>query len=67
MTISDLLNATSLPGTEAFSVFEGPQYGLRYGGVAFAVPEPSTWALLMIGFGGLGVSLRSRRRGAAVA
>ncbi len=27
-----------------------------------AVPEPSTWALLILGFGGVGVSLRTRRR-----
>ena len=27
-----------------------------------AVPEPSTWAMMLIGFGGIGVSLRRRRR-----
>ncbi len=27
-----------------------------------ASPEPGTWALMLIGFGGLGVALRSRRR-----
>jgi len=26
------------------------------------VPEPATWALMLVGFGGLGVSLRARRR-----
>ena len=37
------------------------------GGAYFAninvggVPEPATWALLMIGFGGIGVAARSRR------
>jgi hypothetical protein len=32
-----------------------------------AVPEPSTWAMLLIGFAGLGLAgLRGRRRGEAV-
>lgn len=29
--------------------------------VAAAVPEPGTWALMLLGFGGVGVSLRRRR------
>ena len=31
------------------------------------VPEPGTWALMLAGFGGLGLALRSRRRTAAFA
>jgi len=31
------------------------------------VPEPSTWAMMLLGFGGLGSVLRSRRRGLATA
>ena len=27
-----------------------------------AVPEPANWALMLVGFGGLGVAMRSRRR-----
>jgi hypothetical protein len=27
-----------------------------------AVPEPGTWALMLLGFGGIGVSMRRRRR-----
>ena len=27
-----------------------------------SVPEPSTWAMMLIGFGGMGVSLRRRRK-----
>ena len=52
--ITDALGDTSLPTNEfLFSVFDGPQAGLRYGGVAFAAaPEPSTWAMLLLGFAG---------------
>jgi hypothetical protein len=27
-----------------------------------AVPEPATWAMLLIGFGGIGTAVRARRR-----
>jgi hypothetical protein len=27
-----------------------------------AVPEPATWALMLIGFGGIGMAMRRRRR-----
>ena len=30
-----------------------------------AVPEPATWAMMLVGFGGLGAALRSRRKGVA--
>jgi hypothetical protein len=53
--ITDVVGDTSLPTSETFSVFDGPDAGLRYGGVAFAAaPEPSTWAMLLLGFAGLG-------------
>lgn len=32
------------------------------GQVSGAVPEPSTWAMMLFGFGAIGVSLRRRRR-----
>lgn len=32
-----------------------------------AVPEPSTWAMMLIGFGGIGYSMRRRRTSIAIA
>ncbi len=60
--ITDSLSALSLPGSEMFSVFDGPQLGLRYGGVAFAAPEASTWAMILVGFAGLGFGARRRTK-----
>jgi hypothetical protein len=32
-----------------------------------AVPEPATWALMLMGFGGIGLAMRRRRRAMALA
>jgi hypothetical protein len=32
-----------------------------------AVPEPATWAMMLLGFGGIGFAMRRRRRGLALA
>ena len=32
-------------------------------GVVAAVPEPATWAMMLVGFGAMGVSMRRRRTG----
>ena len=32
-----------------------------------AVPEPGTWAMMLLGFGGMGVALRRRRKSAYIA
>jgi PEP-CTERM motif len=65
--ITDALGDTSLPTSESFSVFDGPQAGLRFGGVAFAAaPEPSTWAMLLIGFAGLGFAGYRKRSALSV-
>lgn len=42
----------------------------NFGGVSLrisAAPEPGTWALMLLGFGGAGAALRTRRRAAAAA
>lgn len=33
----------------------------------YAVPEPATWIMMLIGFGGLGAAMRSRRKPAPAA
>ena len=43
-------------------------YGFANGAAlsgAAAVPEPSSWAMMLIGFSALGVAMRSRRNQAA--
>lgn len=35
--------------------------------IAGPVPEPSTWAMMLIGFGGIGYSMRRRRKSVAIA
>jgi len=43
--------------------FFGDSHADNFGGAAVAgVPEPAAWALMLLGFGGLGAALRSRRR-----
>jgi hypothetical protein len=66
VTITDNLAALTLPTSESFSVLDAAQAGQRYGGVAYAVPEPSTWALMGLGFAGLGLGSLRRTRKAAV-
>jgi PEP-CTERM motif len=54
VTTGTALNAASYSGTLNLS--------------SLAVPEPATWGLMIVGFGGIGAVIRSRRRiGAAVA
>jgi hypothetical protein len=50
-------------GAEAAPVFAPGTYALSQGTLSVtAVPEPATWSLMLVGFGALGVVLRSRRR-----
>lgn len=53
ITITDRLNsnATGLSNAALFQTGQG------------AVPEPATWAMMLLGFGAMGVSIRRRRGG----
>jgi hypothetical protein len=63
VAITDLLSDTSLPANEQFSTLETAVYGQVLRGVALApVPEPSTWAMLLLGMAGLGGAMRASRR-----
>jgi len=67
---------TSTPGTQLTfgNLTAGQWYTFRYtttmatggdisGNASFyAVPEPGTWALMLLGFGGIGLAMRRRRR-----
>ncbi len=55
-TGSELFNGFRLTGAGLTDVRQ-----VRLGGVAAAVPEPGTWALMLFGFGAVGVSMRRRR------
>jgi hypothetical protein len=64
--ISYLHNAGQIGfGFPSFTLSANDEHGF-FGGnlllVAASAPEPSSWALLLLGFGGLGATMRSRRR-----
>ncbi len=40
---------------------------LRVRGPVGAVPEPATWAMMLLGFGGIGYSMRRRRKSTMIA
>lgn len=42
--------------------FESSQNAAEVDNVVFAVPEPTTWAMMLVGFGMMGASMRYRRR-----
>jgi choice-of-anchor C domain-containing protein len=61
--------ATGANATLTFASDEDTAYGPALDNVSItsgAVPEPATWALMIVGFGAVGATLRSRRRQAIV-
>ena len=48
------------PGDGSIKFSDGGTFTLS--GAAGAVPEPATWALMLLGFGGIGVAMRRRRQ-----
>ena len=59
-TFSVNFTLNNVPNVGTISVTELIQQG-----TGFAVPEPASWALMILGFGGVGAALR-RRQGVAV-
>ena len=53
-------------GTNCFSD-QGTNGIWSVAGIRGGVPEPATWAMLMVGFSGLGMALRARRKPVAAA
>lgn len=55
------------PRPEARLLQEGPATAtlptVAVGGAMAPAPEPTTWAMMLLGFGGAGALLRTRRRG----
>jgi len=53
-------------GTHDVEVFYADRHvvaaALEFSESVTAVPEPATWAMMLVGFGGLGVAMRARRK-----
>lgn len=65
--ITDILASTTKPANETFSTLAAAPADSTFKGVSFAptaiatVPEPASWATMLIGFGVIGGALRRRR------
>ncbi len=68
VTALDLAAFDAMGWNTSVNVLQSPGYRLStasiYAQFANTVPEPATWAMMLIGFGMMGASLRyGRRRG----
>lgn len=63
---SSFIFTTALPGNNGATGFVGGQ-GFRIDSVTGFVPEPGTWAMLVLGFGLVGATARRRRPHSVVA
>lgn len=57
-----LISSASFTNVPATDAFEAANFNV----LAAAVPEPSSWAMMLMGFGAMGVAMRRRRRGHAL-
>ena len=58
ITDIDLVLNETMSSTQGF----GYTYAFAANGFSSAVPEPATWAMMLIGFAGIGFAYRSRQR-----
>jgi hypothetical protein len=67
--LSDVLGDLNAQAGESFATLETAPADTTFKGVAFApspVPEPSTWAMMLLGFVGFGFAARRQRQAKAV-
>ena len=55
---NERISSVVFTSSAGFDTFAQP----RISGIASAVPEPSTWAMMLLGFAGLGFAFRQSRR-----
>ena len=55
---NETISSVAFTSSAGFGTFDQP----RISGIASAVPEPSTWAMMLLGFAGLGFAFRHSRR-----
>jgi hypothetical protein len=60
---NETISSIAFTSSAGFGTFDQP----RISGITAAVPEPSTWAMMLIGFAGLGFAFRQSRRKVSMA